>query len=153
MPTKSKEYLIKVFLIDGPKNAYLKYRKLGRARTDWMTDKVLLDEMIKEGSVKIVDEDRRSITYKYLLIEKAAVSMINSRRVVNIRGYVREVIVSHKTDAGDFVVQDGKRMEVVPEHLFYHDYNGQLVLRDAVDFKRRWPNHPIENIKVPEPIL
>ena len=62
---RDKDHLIRVFLVDGPKNAYMKYRKLGRARKDWKADKVLLDQMIKEGTVKVVAQDRSTITYKY----------------------------------------------------------------------------------------
>lgn len=65
---RDKQHLIRVFLVDGPKDAFMKYRKLGRQRQDWKHDKTYLDEMIKEGTVKIVHQDRTTITYRYLAV-------------------------------------------------------------------------------------
>ena len=64
-------------------------------------------------------------------------NMEKTKRMVNIRGYIREVTVSHLTANG--------LTEIVPEHLFYHRENGEgLVLRGGCEFMRKWPNHPIE---------
>jgi hypothetical protein len=71
--------------------------------------------------------------------------MKNTKRHVNILGNVREVIVIHgkPNNNGDWLVKLGSRIEYVPEHLFYHETICGLELRDSLEFKRRYPNHPI----------
>ncbi len=81
------------------------------------------------------------------------VSMIGTKRFVNIRGYVREVTVMREAvdphiGGRAFVVMDGKRTEFVPIHLFYHKHNDQLIARD-VEFERNYNNHPVEIENLP----
>lgn len=61
---RTKELLTSMFTIDG-EPYMLRYPKLGRARKQWLADRVVLHEMIKEGTVKIADNDRKSILYRY----------------------------------------------------------------------------------------
>jgi len=61
---RDKEHLIALFTLDGPPFG-LRYRKLGRARTEWKDDKKVIDAMIKAGTVKVVAQDRKTITYQY----------------------------------------------------------------------------------------
>lgn len=80
----------------------------------------------------------------------AALQMIGAIRYVNIRGYVREVRVSHKDrKSGEWIVIDGKNRESVPEHLFYHNDLGGLILRDGIEFRRRFPDHQVEIPNLP----
>lgn len=58
-----KDRLIKLFMFEKPYS--LKYWTLGRQRAQWKADKVVLDELIREGSVKVVDRGRNFITYHY----------------------------------------------------------------------------------------
>jgi hypothetical protein len=67
-----------------------------------------------------------------------------TKRHVNIRGYVREVTVCHKNRDGEWIVIDGKRTEAVPEYLFYHKTQTGLIMRDDLEFLRKFPDHPIE---------
>ena len=75
-------------------------------------------------------------------------NMEKTKRMVNIRGYIREVTVSHlKVKVGNeyVCITANGLTEIVPEHLFYHRENGEgLVLRGGCEFMRKWPNHPIE---------
>lgn len=86
----------------------------------------------------------------------AEASMNNTWRWVNIRGYRRKVKVlylstkSRFTDTKEWVVQDGDRREIVPEHVFYHiGAGGLLEMRDTTEFKRYYGEHPIEVEKLP----
>ena len=63
--TITKDYLIRLFTMDGKPFA-LKYRRLGHARKDWKAALPILQEMQREGSVKIVDSNRTSITYLFI---------------------------------------------------------------------------------------
>lgn len=59
-----KERLIKIFMVDGPPYL-LQYRRMGRGRKTWISDLPLLSEMMKEGTVKMVEETRTTRLYKY----------------------------------------------------------------------------------------
>jgi hypothetical protein len=71
--TRTKEDLIRYFTFDSwldkqriSKTApLLKYSTLGRQRAQWKADKPILDEMIREGTVKVADRTRNSILYIY----------------------------------------------------------------------------------------
>jgi hypothetical protein len=77
--------------------------------------------------------------------------MENQIRHVNIRGYVRKVTVQHESNIkNNWVVKDGNRFETVPGHHFFHEALGGLMLRDSVEFKSKFPNHPIDKISVPQ---
>lgn len=78
-------------------------------------------------------------------------AMINAKRFVNIRGYVKEVTVSGRSlNSINYwhVSNDGKR-ELVHEDAFYHRdiSSGTLVARDT-EFKRKYGKHDvrIENL-------
>ena len=74
-----------------------------------------------------------------------AADLSGQERHVNIRGYVRKVKVSHRTPSGEWAVMTANHLtEIVPEHLFYHSTPGGLILRDGLEFKRLYPNHPID---------
>lgn len=76
---------------------------------------------------------------KKLEIAKA-IAMMNQMRFVNIRGYIREVRVCHASanENNEWVVKDKDKIELVPEHLFYHRAPGGLILRDSPEFKRKY---------------
>jgi hypothetical protein len=77
-------------------------------------------------------------------------AMIGTERFVNVRGYVVQVTVDHKNEeSGEWIVKTRSgRRESVPEHLFYHQSGSGLVMRGQEDFIRRYPDHPIEIMKV-----
>lgn len=85
--------------------------------------------------------------------------MEGTTRFVNIRGYVRKVVVLHANEVALKVNKDASyailvkdvdanREQTVPAHLFYHHSAGGLIIRDSTEFKRRYPNHPINIIDV-----
>lgn len=87
-------------------------------------------------------------------------SIVGTERHVNINGYVRkvEVLSTGYKDAMGYVsfsccLIDGvknDRTVNVPMHLFYHRDDGDmLVLRDSVEFLRKYPTHPVEIEKLP----
>jgi hypothetical protein len=61
---RTKEDIVRLFIFEKPYE--LRYGRLGRRRKEWLSDKALFDELIKEGSVEVVDKDRKTITYKFL---------------------------------------------------------------------------------------
>lgn len=76
--------------------------------------------------------------------------MNGTKRFVNIRGYVTEITVNHQTRNDEWVVTNSfGKTEVVPEHLFYHETQSGLILRDDPEFNRRYQNHPISIPNVP----
>lgn len=79
--------------------------------------------------------------------------MNNTKRYVYLRGYTRQVTVSHKnTKTGEWIVKDGNRTESIPEHCFYHrDPDGMLILRDSSEFIRKYSPHPVEVEKLSRP--
>lgn len=91
------------------------------------------------------------LTIKNLLMAKgksapADLRMWGQSRYVYVRGYTFHVTVYGKTAGGDYVVQllSSDRTEKVPEHNFYHrNKAGFLELRDSVEFKRSYPDHPV----------
>lgn len=86
-------------------------------------------------------------SYPFIIVP----TFFDSKRFVNIRGYVKEVTVLRRTPAGEYVcrVTENGKNELVPAHLFYHDAPGGLVMRDGPEFARLYPDFPIEINKVP----
>ena len=60
---RTREDLIRLFTFEKP--FQLRYGRLGHRRKDWLSDKPLLDELIKEGKVEVIEKDRKTITYQY----------------------------------------------------------------------------------------
>lgn len=79
------------------------------------------------------------------------IAMINQKRWVFLRGYMYEVTCTGTiTKDGEYIVKCNDRIERVPEHLFFHEEGcAILLLRDSVEFRRKYKNHPIEVIKLP----
>lgn len=76
--------------------------------------------------------------------------MHNTKRFVNIRGYVREVTVLHKiVSSGEWIVKDGKTAERVHEENFYHKNSGGLLVGRGSEFSRKYPGHPVEEEQLP----
>jgi hypothetical protein len=75
--------------------------------------------------------------------------MIDTKRFVDIRGYVREVVCLGVDRDGNWIVEDGTRKETVPEHLFFHETGCGLILRGSAERMRKWPDHPLHVFKLP----
>jgi hypothetical protein len=78
--------------------------------------------------------------------------MKNTLRFVNIRGYVKEMkVLDGQSINGEFLCVDptSRKAEFVPEHLFYHQSPTGLVMRDSVEFKRKYPNVPVTQVSIP----
>jgi hypothetical protein len=60
---KTREQLIKLFLVTKPHALSYEYRK---KHSNYKEDKPVLDEMIKEGLVNMVQKDAKKIVYEYI---------------------------------------------------------------------------------------